>query len=931
MIFFAEADSASFTGGVVNLVSKHNNGTINLWKLHFNELSKYQSLINVHHISRICGHRLRVGHISSHPVLPFLITNSIKENISDEKQEVCVKAQAEESNELISIESGKRAFDFLDISQRDLIVWSVEPVGPLSKSGGIYELARIDSAKANSFENIAWFPCFLPSSTLGNFSTSPSTLFASTDCECITIYQAVFDARTLLQDIPIKYSKSKEKEKICLNKLDAKNSNALFTSSIEIPFDSFKVVSIQSTARPGCIIELDKVCDSGENWLKADLFHVYQESLIRNVEKVAEQVSGDAAAVEQSGNNFKENYFLVLLEKKITNKKQVEIVHMWQISISSSSNLANEQQQNLQQHASTHKSRITLSSTRVCRQELALPDGVSVVCADSAAAHLSSSAMFTLSQVPYLFVTACSDGICRFWSCKEKVNDEEYKGQMDYNIKYEFCEWNLDSSKSCDDNGSAAFFDEEQSSSSQLNIGDYPLTISCSYNGRFAVAYKRDFKSEKRNDPSSFMNFCVKIYECESTGGSEWKLEDCICLKNIVLPELDAGINLEYIFGNQKPIRPSMSSNSFKNMVLNSGLSSSNQNGSSLNGSLSQSNMSHMVLMNIGWNSSMAMSSINESMKVPEIPCQAAKMSIKRQISENKLRQDSIDTRNNIENNNNNSSSSSSNINNKSLIKLDWASAENGSHLLTISLGNQVFVYSSVANHLVKKFNEKNAIKSSTHSKNEMQISAVNSIAPSKTTSMDSIKNLNGEQANSNQVNSLIKWVLFRSFELDSADDMQALPTQIRWVREGLLIIGLNTEMQVYSQWPWLCKDNTSLNGSIGHAASNESLAVQLKAADEEQIKMRTLSVLKNHSVLDLNKMNKLSTETTKKLSKLAIKPQQHGIQFQNELSKEVAADASTNKTFNENEILDMLQDSGLFMQSKYGMIANLILLLLII
>jgi len=30
---------------------------------------------------------------------------------------------------------------------------------------------------------------------------------------------------------------------------------------------------------------------------------------------------------------------------------------------------------------------------------------------------------------------------------------------------------------------------------------------------------------------------------------------------------------------------------------------------------------------------------------------------------------------------------------------------------------------------------------------------------------------------------------------------MQALPTQIKWVRDGLLIVGLNTEMQVYSQW----------------------------------------------------------------------------------------------------------------------------------
>ncbi len=50
---------------------------------------------------------------------------------------------------------------------KGIIVWGVEPVGPLNITGGIYELARVDSIKENAFENIAWFPCFLPSFTLG--------------------------------------------------------------------------------------------------------------------------------------------------------------------------------------------------------------------------------------------------------------------------------------------------------------------------------------------------------------------------------------------------------------------------------------------------------------------------------------------------------------------------------------------------------------------------------------------------------------------------------------------------------------------------------------------------------------------------------------------------------------------------------------------
>ena len=89
------------------------------------------------------------------------------------------------------IQSSPFCVDLWQRSHKSLIIWGVEPIGPLSKTGGIYELARIDSPKRNAFENIAWFPCFLPSFTLGNSSSSPSTLFASTDADKITIYQGI--------------------------------------------------------------------------------------------------------------------------------------------------------------------------------------------------------------------------------------------------------------------------------------------------------------------------------------------------------------------------------------------------------------------------------------------------------------------------------------------------------------------------------------------------------------------------------------------------------------------------------------------------------------------------------------------------------------------------------------------------------------------
>lgn len=277
-----------FLPGVVNMVSKHNNGTLNLWKLQFQENSHYQSLVNVSHLSRICGHRFRVNNITSHPVLPFLLTNSINDlnmnlDKDDSKRKSVHHSHHLHGNFSSIKESELENCDLLETFQKGVIIWGVESVGPLSKSGGIYELARIDSSKPNEFENIAWFPCFLPSSTLGTSSSSPSTLFASTNSSFITIYQAVFDARTLLQDIHNQSDqvdnkpKKRTKEDFVLKREISNTYSSLSSISTDIPFDSFNVVSIQSTARPGCIIELEQIADSLGSWTKSDLFHVYQE------------------------------------------------------------------------------------------------------------------------------------------------------------------------------------------------------------------------------------------------------------------------------------------------------------------------------------------------------------------------------------------------------------------------------------------------------------------------------------------------------------------------------------------------------------------------------------------------------------------------------------------------------------------------------
>lgn len=91
------------------------------------------------------------------------------------------------------------------------------------------------------------------------------------------------------------------------------------------------MVSIQSTARPGCIIELEQLADSaGSGWSKADLFHIYQEGFIltssnnNNNNNNANEIGAGGTRLNA---HFNETYFLVLLEKKVHNMIIIHILN----------------------------------------------------------------------------------------------------------------------------------------------------------------------------------------------------------------------------------------------------------------------------------------------------------------------------------------------------------------------------------------------------------------------------------------------------------------------------------------------------------------------------------------------------------------------------------------------------------------------------
>ena len=149
----------------VMMLSKHENGTLNLWQISFADKSKFGSVLSITHSSRACGHRFRTVSATCHPVLPLLLTTShhnLPESSSSSSPMVDSGIGTLASMQPLDELNFGKLREQREAFCSELILWNVEPVGPLSKSGGISELARISSPEIASFSLVAWLPTLLP-------------------------------------------------------------------------------------------------------------------------------------------------------------------------------------------------------------------------------------------------------------------------------------------------------------------------------------------------------------------------------------------------------------------------------------------------------------------------------------------------------------------------------------------------------------------------------------------------------------------------------------------------------------------------------------------------------------------------------------------------------------------------------------------------
>uniref|UniRef100_A0A8K9Y419 Dmx-like 2 n=1 Tax=Oncorhynchus mykiss TaxID=8022 RepID=A0A8K9Y419_ONCMY len=623
-------------GPAVMMVSKHVDGSLNQWAVTFAERSAFSNVLTVSHTFRYCGHRFHLNDQACHTVLPLLLTSSHHNALLTPPS-----APATHCDKL------KLCVTFHDPNAiySELILWRVDHIGPLSCTGGVSELARINSLHTSAFSNVAWLPTLVPSSVLGTYCNSSSACFVASDGKNLRLYQAVVDARKLLDELS-----------------DPETS--------KLVGEVFNIVSQQSTARPGCIIELDVITNQCGS--TTQLLHVFQEDFILGYtpQEDPELYTTSYPSLEGTGEYhptpFSEKFFLVVIEKDLNMNSVLQMWHLHlqsvqacvddpvpersyqsQLTIPFQQSTADTSPSPLPRSASTANlqsaSKLILSSKLVCSHRLDLPVGVEVTRATPSAGHLSSSSIYPVCLAPYLIVTTCSDS-------RVPLGCEEGENRI-----YHWEPW--------------ALLNEEEDNNSAVCVPGRPVAVSCSYTGRLAG-----------HGPAGDFSMHVSIFECESTGGSEWVLEQTLHLDDFTRPSstLDPGVSVD------------------SNLFVYS-------------------------------RSDLYMSRDHHS---PNI---------------------------------------------KHYVHLDWLSKEDGSHILTVGVGSNILMYGRISG----------VVNEQTSSKDGVAIITL--------PLGGSIKQVHGIRS---------RWILLRTVDLlSSVDGTPSLPVSLSWVRDGILVVGMDCEMHVYAQW----------------------------------------------------------------------------------------------------------------------------------
>lgn len=219
------------------------------------------------------------------------------------------------------------------------------------------------------------------------------------------------------------------------------------------------------------------------------------------------------------------------------------------------------------------------------------------------------------------------------------------------------------------------------------------------------------------------------------------------------------------------------------------------------------------------------------------------------------------------------------------LVRLDWVSTEDGSHILTVGIGHTIYLFSQVSRDTAQ---QNIVMMKETDTKSRGHLRKASSLVGSIHMS-----------------NKFVRWMCVRTLELQSADGFPPLPTAMSWVRDGMLIVGLHSEMRIYNQW------NLTTCEAKPSRVENIKPPTQIAITDIDEGRTgspapkATINISRSHSVLEqLSKRTKHDTSSNNKMMK--------------EIMNKVFSSININELNSKDDsMLKALSEEGLFEASR--------------
>lgn len=132
----------------------------------------------------------------------------------------------------------------------------------------------------------------------------------------------------------------------------------------------------------------------------------------------------------------------------------------------------------------------------------------------------------------------------------------------------------------------------------------------------------------------------------------------------------------------------------------------------------------------------------------------------------------------------------------KSIINVDWVTMENGRYLLAIKIGPLIYIYTQISHDIAQ--NNIALMKEDQQKRGGRRLLRKNSYLAVTVPSSKLVSYFIADLIWLLKTNIKTKWICVRIIILSTNPHLT--PPALSWFHEGLLIVGINSEMRVYNQ-----------------------------------------------------------------------------------------------------------------------------------